>query len=44
MTFLIKKSSKLTRNYKPRKKYQIDSKKFEDKEERKEKNEEDSMN
>ena len=43
-TFLIKKSSKLTRNYKPRKKYQIDSKKFEDKEERKEKNEEDSMN
>ena len=43
-TFLIKKSSKLTLNYKPRKKYQIDSKKFEDKEERKEKNEEDSMN
>ena len=41
-TYLIKKSSKLTRKYKPRKKYLIDDSKFDVREEN-DKNDEDQM-
>ena len=41
--YLLKKSSKLIRKYKPRKKYLIDNSKFAEREEEKEKNDEDHM-
>ena len=41
--YILKKSSKLIRKYKPRKKYLIDNSKFAEREEEKEKNDEDHM-